>query len=186
MKKCLLLVLALAALCMLFSCGGGELQELSDKLRKSEPEAIVSTMTVITSDGTELPAMTATTSEGKKNPAALDLVYYPTFSFDDQGNAVIPSDTTAPITGSATAEDEVTLSDLRFNKKFFKDEAYLLEENRFYAIISDVPGFFGTEIDGVDEVSFTIDFDIGYPVKITVSYTTANNTGVSIVMRVKY
>lgn len=179
--------MALTAVTMLFSCSSDSaLRTVEANLANADPKSVTSSMTVTAPDGTVLPDMNATATDGSGNPAALNLIYYPSFSFDENGNAVIPEDYKAPIAGDAAAGGEITLGSLRFDPEYFKDEAYLIEEDRFFAVISDIEGFFGTPIDGVNEISLTIKFDQRYPTELTAVYTTAAKVTVSIHMFVTY
>ena len=96
MKKSILALLMLVCLCTLFSCGGGsgELAKFSKSLKKAEPKAVVSTITVTSADGSQVLDMTASVSDGNDNAATLDMDYYPLFGFDENGNAVIPNGVT--------------------------------------------------------------------------------------------
>jgi hypothetical protein len=185
MKKIVAVMLLALCLFSLFSCGSNDLKEYAKLVTEAEGSSATAEVTITDPNGDEVVNESVlyyeANSKKKQNPSLM-IQYYTTFSFDAKGNAVMPSNTMDTMYAGSISQDAelVSLSSLKFDKKYFKDKKYEIDaKNNFSATIVNPSAFFGSSV-GVSEVDITIKMGSDGPKNIVLKYETAEGYSVNI------
>ncbi|MGM9609332.1 MAG: hypothetical protein ACI3XE_03830 [Eubacteriales bacterium] len=194
MKKILAAILCiLLCMVMLCSCKDKVLDEFATKVAKAEASSaqvdITYTIHPGEEDETKMTSSGTLYSEDSRDTSEWKAPYFTMVTTNAKGEVVLPDSTTAEAdaaTKLSTKIESITFSKLNFDKRFFQDKKYSLTEDKFYAIVTDVGSFFGIETDiAKADVIISLRSD-GSPKKMTITYTTAMECEVKIVMVYSY
>ncbi|MGN1206710.1 MAG: hypothetical protein ACI4SP_00260 [Eubacteriales bacterium] len=193
MKKILAAILCvLLCMVMLCSCKDKVLDEFAAKVAKAEASSAQVDITYTIPGEEEDTVMTSSGmlySEDSRDESEWKAPYFTLVTTNAKGEVVLP-DTTTEVADAATKLstkiESITFSKLNFDKRFFQDKKYTLTEDKFYAVVIDVGSFFGIETDiAKADVIISLKSD-STPKKITITYTTAMECEVKIVMVYSY
>ena len=193
MKKILAAILCvLLCMVMLCSCKDKALDEFAAKVAKAEASSAQVDITYTVNPGEE--DETVMTSSGtlycedSRDVSEWKAPYFTLVTTNAKGEVVLPDATTAEAdaaTKLSTKIESITFAKLNFDKRFFQDKKYTLTEDKFYAVVTDVGSFFGIETD-IAKADVIISTKSDSPTKITITYTTAMECEVKIVMSYSY
>ena len=189
MKRILALILLAACALSLCSCGSSDLKEFAANLAMAEGTETEATITIVTPEGEEiLNEMTffSDPNEKKDEKNSLLFFYYNTFLVDEDGYVEIPEEMGTSEFAAYGDYEEIELSSLSFNKKYFKDKEYTIDaKGNFSAVVVNTEAFFGVPV-GTNEVEIEIIVHsmTGGPRKITMNYI--GDAGNEIEIKINY